>query len=150
MAQNTAGVALKYGVETTAGTKPTTFTALPNITDIPEINAVADVLDSSTLDNSKYKTSIEGLIDIGGALSFKAVDDSAFRTAYATMISAYEALSGGKAMWFRIEIPAPLSKGMDFTGVPSVLGFGGATVNSVLTTSFSIVATNEPAWVDIV
>lgn len=148
MSQNTQGIKLSYGVETTAGTKPTTgFVVIPGITEIPEIASAPDTLEDTTLDNQEYKTYIDGLKDTGGTLAFTANDTPEFRTAIKTLMSAYDtAKASNKAVWFRISVPAPISEDMDFTGKPQSLGFGGASINSVLTTTFNVVVTGEPSW----
>ena len=148
MSQNTQGIKLLYGVETSAGTKPTTgFVQIPGITEIPEISSAPDTLEDTTLDNQEYKTYIDGLKDTGGTMAFTANDTPEFRTAIKTLMSAYEtAKAAGKATWFRISVPSPISEDMDFTGNPQPLGFGGASINSVLTTTFNIVVTGEPSW----
>ena len=149
MSQNTQGITLSYAVETTAGTKPTTgFVTIPGITEIPEISSAPDTLEDTTLDNQEYKTYIDGLKDTGGTLAFTANDTPEFRTAIKTLTSAFNTAKGtGKAVWFRISVPAPISEDMDFTGKPQPLGFGGASINSVLTTTFNVVGTGEPSWI---
>lgn len=148
MSQNTQGIKLQYAVETTKGTKPTTdFVTIPGITEIPEISSAPDTLEDTTLDNQEYKTYIDGLKDTGGALAFTANDTPEFRTAIKALTTAYETAKGdGKAVWFRILVPAPVSEQMDFTGKPQPLGFGGASVNNVLTTTLNVVVTGEPSW----
>lgn len=148
MSQNTQGIKLQYAVEATKGTKPTgAFTTLPGITEIPEISSAPDTLEDTTLDNEEYKTYIDGLKDTGGTLAFTANDTPEFRTAIKTLMSAFESAKGdGKAVWFRILVPDPIGEQMDFTGKPQPLGFGGASINSVLTTTFNVVVTGEPSW----
>jgi hypothetical protein len=149
MAQNTAGIKLKYAVEATAGVRPTTgFVYLTGITEIPEIGGQPDALESTTLDNLEYKTYIDGLKDLGGALGFTANDTPALRTAMDTLISAQAtALAAGKATWFGVEVPDPIDETMFFTGKASKLGFGGASINGVLQTTIYVTPTGEPDWV---
>jgi hypothetical protein len=148
MAQITAGIKLKYAVETTAGTKPTSgLVAIPGISEIPEIGSSPETYETTTLDNLEFKTYIDGLKDTGGALGFTANDTPEFRTAVSTLISAQEtALAGGKNVWFFIEVPDPIGETLSFTGKASPLGFGGASINGVLTTTLYVTATGEPTW----
>ena len=147
MSQNTQGIKFQYGVETTAGTAPTTWIDIPGITEIPEISSTPETLEDTTLDNTDYKTYIDGLKDTGGSLAFTANDTPEFRTIIKTLVTAYQtAKSSNLATWFRINVPEPVSEGMDFTGNPQPLGFGGAQINGVLTTTFNIVITGEPVW----
>lgn len=148
MAQITAGIGLYYAPEATAGTKPTTgFVKLPGITEIPEIGGTPDTYETTSLDNLEYKTYIDGLKDTGGALSFTANDTPEFRTAVETMITAQEtAEKAGKSLWYFIVVPSPINKEMSFSGKASPLGFGGAGINAVLTTTLYITPTGEPKW----
>ena len=89
---STAGVALKYAVETTAGTRPTTgYTAIPNIKETPDFNPEPSTLEVTDLSDLVWKRYIAGLKDPGGALSFTANLTSAFKTAWETLVSAAEA-----------------------------------------------------------
>ena len=73
VAINTAGVTVGYAVEATAGTRPTTgYTVIPDIKSVPELNPSPETLESTNLMETEYKTYIEGLKDLGGALSFTA------------------------------------------------------------------------------
>lgn len=147
MAQNTAGISLSYGVEATAGTAPTTWTKIPGISEIPEIGGSPETYEDTTLDNLEFKTYTDGLKDTGGALGFSANDTPAFRTAVTNLITAQNAAAEeGKATWFKIEIPEPVDENMKFTGKATPLGFGGASINSVLTTTLYITVTGEPTW----
>lgn len=60
-----AGSKLSYGSLGSGGALPSSWTDLLGCTEIPEIGAAPDSVDSTTLDNLKYKTSVPGLIDIG-------------------------------------------------------------------------------------
>lgn len=138
MAQITAGIKLKYG--TGAGdTKPTTWTTIPGITEMPEMNSEPESIETTTLDNTQTKTYIPGLADVGGSLGFTANDTPEFRTAWKAAVTA------GKC-WFAIEVPDPIGEQLVFRGKASPLGFGGAGANAVLTTTGYITPETEPAW----
>lgn len=73
IALSTAGVTIGYAVEATSGTKPTTgYTVIPDVKEVPEMNPEPETLESTTLAETEFKTYIEGLKDLGGALSFLA------------------------------------------------------------------------------
>ena len=68
---STAGVKLAYAVEETAGTRRTSgYTRIYGVKSTPSLNPSPDTLDTSTLDELEYKTYIDGLKDLGGALEF--------------------------------------------------------------------------------
>ena len=128
---STAGITLKYAVEATAGTRPTSgYTAIPGIKSMPEFNPEPSSLEVTDLSDTIWKRYIGGLKDPGGALGFTANFTSDFKTAWDTMYTAAQtALASNKATWFEIAIP-----NMDsfyFAGRPSELGFGGAEVDAV-------------------
>ncbi len=128
---STAGITLKYAVESTAGTRPETgFTAIPGIKSMPEFNPEPSSLEVTDLSDTIWKRYIDGLKDPGGALGFLANFTSDFKTAWQTMYTAAEtALATNKATWFEIAIPNMES--FYFAGRPSELGFGGAEVDAV-------------------
>ena len=147
IAISTAGVTFGYAVETTAGTRPTTgYTLIPDIKEIPEMNPEPETLESTVLSETTYKTYIEGLKDLGGALNFLANYTTELETVWATLVSAYEtAASSSKAVWFEVKHPK-LSKSVFFTGVPSAMGLPAMAVNNILETNLYITPTNAPVW----
>lgn len=144
---STAGITLKYAVETTKGTKPTTgYTEVPEIKEIPEINPEPSTLETTTLKETEYKTYIDGLKDLGGALTFVANLTEDFKTTWEDIMTSYEtAKAAGKAVWWLIDIPG-ITEGCYFTGNPSNLGVPGAGVDSVLEVNVYITPTNAPTW----
>ena len=141
MAQITAGIKFKYGSMGVSGTKPSEWTAIPDVTEIPEIGGDVDTIESTTLDNMEYKTYISALKDTGGAISVSAMDTPEFRTAWAGFVTAAKGENGAAAC---IEIPAPLNKRIWFPASAVSLGFGGAQVNSALTISGYFTVLGEP------
>lgn len=130
---STAGILIKYAVESTAGTRPTTgYTAIKGVKSIPEFNPEPNMLDCTPLEEQAYHRYIEGLKDVGGAWGLTVNDYDDFRTSWAAVMAAQAALTNGKVMWFEIYVPGISSKpSFFFSGKPSELGFGGAEVDSV-------------------
>lgn len=143
---STAGVSLKYCVETTAGTMPTTgYTAVPNIKETPDFNPEPSTLEVTDLSDTVWKRYIAGLKDPGGVLSFTANLTSAFKTAWETLVSAYATgIASSKATWFEIVVPTVGS--FFFTGVPSTLGINGMQVDAVAEVSVYITPNNIHGW----
>ena len=139
-AVSTAGMLVKYCAEATAGTRPTSgFTTIPGCKAIPALFNDPNTLQTTPLSAQKNHTYIEGLGDSGGAIAITVNDYSEFRTAWEACVDAYEALTGGKQMWF--EIAYPENSNLDsfyFPGQPLALGFGGAEVDSVLENNANI------------
>lgn len=154
MAQSTAGIKLFYVPDNTpTGWNPPTddladvtgtWVQIDGITEMPEIGAAPDTLETTTLTNEEFKTYIPGLLDTGGVLAFKANDSATFRDAIDDLEIA---LAAGK-IWFGIELPAPVDQTLVFSGTIAPLGFGGAGVNAVLQTTLSVVPDCEPVWLN--
>ena len=144
---STAGVALAYAVEETAGTRPTgNFTRIHGIKSTPNLNPAPETIEATTLDETEFKTYVEGLKDLGGALEFTANLTQNLITEWDALITAYEtATASQKNIWFSIVIPG-LEEAVYFAGKPSNLGAPETAVNSILETTLYITATNEPNW----
>lgn len=147
IAISTAGVTFGYAVEETKGTRPTTgYTIIPDVKEIPEMNPEPETLETTTLAETEFKTYIEGLKDLGGALSFLANYTSELEEVWAELVEAYKAaIDTGKATWFEVKHPK-LEKSVFFTGQPSAMGLPGMGVNAVLETNLYITPTNAPIW----
>ena len=74
-AVSTAGMIVKYCVETTAGTRPTiNYTTIPGVKAIPSIFNDPNMLQSTPLSATKNHTYIEGLNDSGGSIQLTVTD----------------------------------------------------------------------------
>lgn len=146
---STAGVKLAYAVEETAGTRPTSgYTRIYGAKSTPSLNPSPDTLETTTLDELEYKTYIDGLKDLGGALEFTFNLTEELIEAWDTLMTAYEAGKlAGKATWFTIIIPG-LSESFYFTGNPSNMGLPETSVNAVLEITNYITPTNAPEKFD--
>lgn len=144
---STAGIAVAYAVEETAGTRPTTdFTRIHGMKSTPNLNPAPETIEATTLDETEYKTYVEGLKDLGGALEFTANLTQNLITEWDALMTAYEtAVASNKNVWFAIVIPG-LEEAVYFTGKPSNLGAPETSVNAILETTVYITATNEPTW----
>lgn len=142
---STAGVQLQYAVEATAGTRPTTgYTRIKGVKSTPSLNPSPDALETTTLDELEYKTYIDGLKDVGGAIEFTFNLTEELMTAWDTLMTAYETgKAAGKATWFTIVVPG-LTDSFYFTGNPSAMGLPETSVNSVLEITNYITPTNAP------
>ncbi len=99
---STLGMLLGYGVETSTGTKPLTFTNLPRVNSIGGIELSTETIDASALEDEVTRT-IAGRADTGGewTLSFNLTDETA--TIYQKMLTeAAEGLAEGHRTWFEV------------------------------------------------
>lgn len=130
---STIGVQLHYCVETTKGQRPTTgYTRIYGIKSTPSLNPSPDALETTTLDELEYKTYVDGLKDLGGALEFTFNLTEDLVTKWEALITAYQAGKvDGKKTWFCILVPG-LTQAFYFPGNPSAMGLPETAVNSVL------------------
>ena len=143
----TAGVHLKYAVESTAGTRPTAgYTDIPGVKSTPSLNPAPEALDATTLNEEEYVIYVQGLKDLGGSLEFNFNLTQAFLTAWeALTTAAATAKASDKKVWFEIYIPG-LTNSVYFPGMPADAGLPAMEVNSVLETTAYITPTGEPVW----
>lgn len=102
---STLGITFGYAMETTAGTKPGTFTQLHRINSIGGINIENEQIDASALEDlvSRY---IQGRGDTGGTFPVGVNYTAETLDEWEEVISAYNASKGtGKRMWFETIIP---------------------------------------------
>jgi len=139
-AVSTAGMLVKYAVEATAGTRPTSgYTLIPGVKAIPAIFNDPNMLQSTPLSATKNHTYIEGLNDSGGAIQLTVNDYEAFRTAWTACVAAFDALTDDKSMWFEIAYQDGSNlESFYFPAQPLALGFGGAEVDSVLENNLNL------------
>lgn len=144
---STAGVKIGYAPEATAGTRPTTgYKKIPGIKSVPELNPEPDNLESTTLEETEWKTYVPGLKDPGGALGFGANLTEKLMEIWDEVIDAYDtAAAANKGLWFCIIIPG-LTKALFFKGQPTPMGMPGMEVSAILETTLYITPTGAPAW----
>ena len=144
---STAGIHLYYAVEKTKGTRPTLksdYKDLLGVKSTPDLNPAPDTLETTTLNETEWKTYIDGLKDMGGALEFTFNLTQELIELWDELMEAYEAAKAtGLATWFLIDIPG-LTEGFFFTGNPSSMGLPAAEVSSVLEITNRITPTGAP------
>lgn len=143
---STAGINVKYAIETSANTRPTSgYSAIRGVKSISEFNPEPGQLETTPLAATEWKTYIPGLKDPGGVQSLTVNDYADFRTDWNAMLDAYNAAKAtGLAVWVEYSIPD-----MDsyyYRAVPSALGFNGAEVDSVLENVAYFTPNSAPVW----
>lgn len=146
---STIGVHLKYAVEATAGTRPTSgYIDLVGVKSIPALTSAPDNLETTTLNETEYKTYIPGLKDLGGSLGFTFNLSQDLKDAWDTLMTAYQtAAATNKETWFEVVVPG-LTESLFFKGVPSAMGLPEMGVNSVAEVENSITPTAAPIWAE--
>lgn len=137
---NSAGFRVKWCVEATKGTRPSSgYTAIPGCKAVPSFGNEPNMGQSTPLEATKNHTYIRLLDDTGGAINITVNDYTEFRTAWDACVAAYAALTEGKQMWF--EYAYPEGSGLDsfyFPGEPLAYGFGGAEVDTIMENNANI------------
>lgn len=144
---SSAGVRVKYAVESTAGTRPTTgYTAISNIKAVPDLNPQPSQLDCTDLSDTQFKRYIPGLQDTSGSIAFTANNTNTFQTEWAGIVEAYAtAFAANKSMWFEVAIPG-MTNSFFFSGEPTPLGLGAISVDSVLEIDAYITPNTIVGW----
>lgn len=144
---SSAGVSVQYAPESSSGSRPTSgFTPLTGIKAIPDLNPEPSNLETTTLDETEWRTYIPGLKDPGGALAFTANNTEQFHTEWEALLSAAKSANeSGMSMWFAIVVPG-LSKSFYFAGTPSPLGLSGIETDSVLEIDGYITPSKIEGW----
>lgn len=102
---STLGIRFLYGVETTAGQKPASFTELTRINGIGGITIDVETIDASALID-KVTRSVAGRGDTGGDFTVTVNITPDTITEWQTLISAYKtAKEAGKQTWFEVYHP---------------------------------------------
>ena len=101
---STLGITLSYGIEDTAGTKPTVFTLLNRINSIGGITIEPETIDASALEDL-VERSVAGRGTTGGTfpIGINVTDETIDE--WETLISSYKGMDTGKRMWFQISSP---------------------------------------------
>lgn len=101
---STLGITFGYGLETTAGEKPSTFYQLHRINSIGGVTIENEQIDASAVEDliSRY---VRGRGDTGGSFPVGVNFTKETAQEWKTVISKFAALTGGKRMWFETIIP---------------------------------------------
>lgn len=143
----TAGMCLCWATESTAGTRPTSgFVKIPEIKSVPSFNNQPDTVESTTLEETEYRTYETGLKSLDGSLGFTANLTDDLETAWNTLITAHDtaaAASPAKATWFAIVHPK-LAKATFWKGTPAPIGMDEAGVAAMAETTLYISLGSAP------
>ena len=146
MGLSTLGVTFGYGVETTAGTKPASFTQLDRINSIGGISLSTEQIDASALEDYQTKY-IAGRQDSGGTWSITVNFTDETATEWGTLISAYNtAAASGLAMWFEIILPNQSDAFFAVAQPPQIIPMPEIGQNSLLTVEIQLVIVEYKGW----
>lgn len=146
---HSAHMTVKWCCESVAGTFPTSgYTALKGVKEISAYNDAPNTLQTTDLSAWPNHTYTRGLNSGNGVLSVTVNDYKDFRDSWDAMVTAWEtAAAAGKALWIEYAYPTGSSmKSYYYTAEPVTLGFGGASVDSVLENQAYLIMTGQPKF----
>lgn len=134
---STLGITLSYGVETSAGTKPTAFTLLTRINEIGEVSVETEAIDASALED-KQTRNIPGRDTVSETMPVTVNKTDETIAEWEKVISAYAALLGGKRMWFQIITPGFTKAEFVVAAPPSKLPISAKSQNELQTMEINL------------
>ncbi|MBR4610201.1 MAG: hypothetical protein IKO38_07115 [Erysipelotrichaceae bacterium] len=132
-----AGSKLSYGSLGAQGAMPTSWNDLIGCTEIPEIGGAPDTVESTTLDNLKYRTYVKGLQDLG-TLDFPFNLESPAATANINVIAG---LNADVVYGWKITYASGIT--VTFKSKPSY-SFNSTGVNELETFTLHLIPEGEP------
>lgn len=135
---STLGVTFSYGVETTAGTKPTSFKLLTRINSIDEITVTPEAIDASALED-KQTRNVAGRDTVTDTVAVTVNKTDATIEEWKTLITAYNGLTGGKRMWFQEITPGITDAEFFVAQPPSKLPITSKEQNRLLTMAINLI-----------
>nr|DAH33410.1 MAG TPA: tail tube protein [Caudoviricetes sp.] len=134
---STLGITLSYGVETSAGTKPTAFTLLTRINEIGEVSVETEAIDASALED-KQTRNIPGRDTVSETMTVTVNKTDETIAEWEKVISDYAALSGGKRMWFQTITPGFTKAEFVVAAPPSKLPISAKSQNELQTMEINL------------
>ena len=135
---STLGITLSYGVETTAGQKPTAFKLLTRINEIDGVSVTPEASDASALEDPTTRN-VAGRDTLTDSVNVTVNRTTETIKEWTDLIAAYKGLTGGKRMWFQ-EITPGLSDAEFFVAQPpSILPISGKSQNELLTMEITLI-----------
>lgn len=135
---STLGVTFSYGVETTAGTKPTTFKLLSRINSIGEITVTPEPIDASALEDRQTRK-IAGRDTVSDTVTVTVNKTDETIEEWKKVITAYNGLTGGKRMWFQEITPGITDAEFFVAQPPSKLPITSKEQNGLLTMALNLI-----------
>lgn len=152
---STAGIKIQYCIEATAGTRPTTgykekessatLKIAEYVTGISGLTAEYEQYDVTPLAETERHRFVKGLQGNDGNLSLSCNINPTSRTDWGLIVSAYEALTGGKGMWFCFSLPGD-TVGAYFRCIPCPMGFPDVEAASAVQGAIQLIENEYAGW----
>ena len=152
---STAGIKIQYCIEATAGTRPTTgykekessatLKIAEYVTGISGLTAEYEQYDVTPLAETQRHRFVKGLQGNDGNLSLSCNINPTSRTDWGLIVAAYEALTGGKGMWFCFSLPGD-TVGAYFRCIPCPMGFPDVEAASAVQGAIQLIENEYAGW----
>ncbi len=154
---STAGISIKYCPETTAGTRPTAnyktkaTSGVLNIADyvtgISGLTAEFEQYEVTPLSETKRHRFIKGLMGNDGNISLNCNINPTSRDDWNAIVAEFEALTGGKGMWFEFTLPGD-TQSVFFRCEPCEMGFPDVEVAQAVQGAIQLIENEYAGWAD--
>lgn len=135
---STLEVSFSYGVESTAGEKPNTFTPLTRINSIGGLSLETESIDASALEDTVSRK-VAGRSDTGANLDVDVNITADTIAEWEEVIRKYNELGEGKAMWFQIAHPQLAKAFFVSAQPPKAIPIPETSQNELWTVTMSLV-----------
>lgn len=152
---STAGIKIKYAVETTAGTRPTsgylekaagaTMNIADYVTGISGLTAEWDQYDVTPLSETRRHRFVKGLQSNDGSISLSCNINPVSREDWGKIVDAYTKLTGGKGMWFEFTLPGD-DKSVFFRCEPCEMGFPDVESAQAVQGAIQLIENEYSGW----
>ena len=143
---STLGVTLKYGVETTGGTKPSTFTTLDRINSIGGIAMDVEKIDASALEDTATKY-VAGRADTGGTWDIGVNFTNETADQWEALIAAYNTASASDLqMWLEVCVPNQSDAFFVIAQPPQQIPMPEVGQNELLVVTISMTVVEYKGW----
>ena len=146
MGLSTLGITFGYGVESTAGTKPSSFTQLNRINNIGGISMDVEQIDASALEDTQTKY-VAGRADTGGtwAVTVNFTDETADE--WTDLIDDYNtAAASNLNLWFEVILPNQSDAFFVVAQPPQQLPMPEIGQNELLTVEINLTVVEYKGW----
>lgn len=136
----TIGVKVSWAVETTAGTRPTTFKVIHGIYSTPDLNLAPSTVDVTSFDDTVFTRKAPVLKDIPDNMEYGVKYGKQFKKDWDEMIEAYNtAKKTNLEMWFCEDIPDDGDKSFKnayfYTVIPTAFSKPALEANGAIDTT---------------
>ena len=143
---STLGVSMSYGVETTAGSKPETFSALDRINNIGGIAMDVEKIDASALEDTQTKY-VAGRADTSGTWDLGVNFTNETVAQWEALITAYNTASAaGKQLWLQVNVPNQSDAFFVIAQPPQQIPMPEIGQNELLVMTISMTVVEYKGW----